>query len=62
MKESISHCRFHLQIFFLGSMACVYLVSAGDEEHVSSTYEEKTKQVQIPIYKKYGKITYCIDK
>lgn len=27
-----------------------------DNHHVHSTYEEKTKSVEIPIIKKYGKL------
>jgi len=35
------------------------MVLAGhfDEDHGGSTYEEKTKTVQIPIIKKYGNFT-----
>jgi hypothetical protein len=36
------------------------MVLAGhfDEDHGGSTYEEKTKTVQIPIIKKYGNFTF----
>lgn len=55
VRCEIKYRRFHLQIFFF---ACIYLVSAGypeSNDHGSTTYEEKTKPVHIPIYKKYGK-------
>ncbi|XP_050474703.1 mantle protein-like [Bombus huntii] len=48
----------NIALFGLAMIAGI--VSAGhiEEDHGSSTYEEKTKPVEIPIYKKYGKYPY----
>jgi len=49
-----------LQILLLSLASFGSMVLAGhfDEDHGGSTYEEKTKTVQIPIIKKYGNFTF----
>lgn len=47
----------NLQIFLLSLASFSSVVFAGyDEDHGGSTYEEKTKTVEIPIIKKYGEL------
>lgn len=53
---------FELQILLLSLASFGSLVMAGhfDEDQGGSTYEEKTKHVEIPIIKKYGKLIFRI--
>lgn len=44
---------FSLSVIMFGNMA---LASHFAEDHGGSSYEEKTKPVEIPIIKKYGKL------
>lgn len=46
---------FLLSLISFGNMA---LASHFAEDHGGSSYEEKTKTVEIPIIKKYGKLIF----
>lgn len=49
-----------LQVFLisLASFSNMVLASHIAEDHGGSSYEEKTKTVEIPIIKKYGKLIF----
>lgn len=46
---------FLLNLIWFGNMV---LASHFAEDHGGSSYEEKTKAVEIPIIKKYGKFLF----
>lgn len=52
--------KFKLQILLLSLASFSSLALAGhfDEDQGGSSYEEKTKHIEIPIIKKYGKLIF----
>jgi len=54
IKQNINYVK--LQIFlYIALFGNMVLASHLEEDHGGSTYEEKTKTVEIPIIKKFGK-------